>query len=314
MKTVFDKIDSQKRSLLGFNPMFALQNISMWRKYFLVCVIVTGSCWVFFGFDSSWSMLKPYIDYVTSIFIKNPIGEIAIGIPFKELRGQAQFYYGVGNHFSAPVIYGLSFIYLSRYLEDIGIEKSLNFCSSTGLSLMNIGIFEWSWNLCYSQLQNQPWTIMFRWKQASNLTMFTLFIVIGVFILVYLYSVGYQPRVDTTTIFFAGVAISLWLLWIFYPFPIGNLEVSTTAGVWTNTRMFPQTYYAVDVNPLDKIAIGVPHFVENNSIHVLNVLAKIFTTLAILWFSLVRINFPMYWDYHLSELTEEEDDLTHDKS
>lgn len=295
LDSIFDKIDSYNRSFHGFNPIFALQNVSVWRNYFLVCVAVAGCCWAVLGFDSSWSMLKPYIEYASKVFIRNPMGELRQGIPFKELWQKSRFYYGIGNHFSAPFIYGLSFIYLSRYLETIGIGKSLNFCSSTALSLMNIGVFELAWNTLYAVFQHQPWTITFRWKQVTNLSMFTLFIVIGGITLLYLYLLGYVPRVDTTMIFFGVVAVCLWMMWIFYPLPIEGIEVVTTSGLWQNTHNFPQTYYNIDIDPSDGVAIGEPHFVENNAIHLLNVLTKAFTTMTILWASLVKVDLNNYW-------------------
>ena len=63
--------------------------------------------------------------------------------------------------------------------------------------------------------------------------------------------------------------------------------METTAGTWTSSKLFPQTMYAVDTNPLDNRAIGDPVFVENNLLHLVNILNKVFVSFAIL--NIVRI-------------------------
>jgi len=258
-----------------------MKNISAWRKYFAVCVIVASLCWGIFGFDSTWEQLQPFVTYFSSV-ATNPM-LLAEGIPFAALWAEAQHYYGLGNHFSSPVIYGLAFIFLSIHLEKKGITKSLNFAASTSLTFFSIGIFEWAYNICYAVFQGQPWVITFRWKQSSNLSFFSLFILLGVLMGLYLHLSNYRFNLGTRTKALMLLALVFWLLWIAYPFPTwGNITVATSTGQWTNSRFFPQTMYAVDLDPKDGLAIGVPYFVEDNIVHLINILAKVFTTSAIL--------------------------------
>lgn len=274
MKSVFDQIDAQKWNIKGFSPFAVLQNARTWRRYFFLCAIAAGACWALMGFDSTWSMLMTYVEQAVPLLR----GEIT----FAEVTAQSRLFYGTGNRFSSPVIYSLAFITLSLHLEKHGIVKSANFFVTSALSLMSIGLFELAYNMCYSHFQFQPWTMQFVWKQVTNLSMFTLFSIIGITTIVYLYCEDYRLNWGKRTQILTVAAIGFWMLWIFYPFHFNYISVQTTDGWWTSGARFPQTMYAVDIDPLDGVAIGVPYFVENNLIHAVNTLTKIVSTAAIL--------------------------------
>lgn len=278
LRSVFELIDSQTRSFRGFNPVAILWNTRVWRKYFTLCVAASLSAWVTLGFESTWEQLEALVFFFPCLFT---------GESFTALWSESRIHYGTGNHFSSPVIYGLAFILLSRYFESIGIHKSLNFLATTALSLMNIGVFEWAYNILYANLQNQPWTVQFQWKQVTNLFQFTLFIFVGAATLLYLHLSGYRPNLGRRTRVFALFSACAWLVWIFFPFPVNSISVPTTVGTWTNSSLFPQTMWVIDLDPTDGIAIGCPYFAENNLLHGINLLAKIFTTAAI--FSLCKV-------------------------
>ncbi len=288
MESVFDKIDRQKQSFLGITPAAVIWNVTNWRKYFAFCVGLASLSWIVFGFDSCWSQLKPFIDYFTIIFINNPIGELQTGIPFTQMWEDSKFYYGMGNHFSAPVIYGSAFIVLSLYLEKIGIKKSLNFCATTALSLMSIGIFEIMWNSAYAHFHGQVWVITFKWKQAANLCAFIVFVAIGLLVFFYLGLEGYRPNLSKLSLSLFALTVICWGVWINYPLAVGHITVDTTAGPWTNSNMFPQTYYCVDVAPDDKIAIGEPNWVQNDMVHFVNTFTKVVQTAFVLNICMVK--------------------------
>jgi len=271
IETVFDKIDNQKTAFMGLSPWAILWNVDGWRKYFTFCVIAAGVCWVGLGFDSTWSMALP--------FVENLSGLLDGSVSFAAVWAEAQLYYGVGNHFSAPVIYGILWILSSLYYERIGITKSFNFCITTALGLMNIGVFEYAWNTCYAVFQNQMWTITFQWKQIGNLMMFGLFVFLGLLVVLYMVTGGYRLRFDRTFLGLLFLSLMCWGLWIDYPGQVGNIDVTLVDGsVWSNTDRFPQTYYAVDVDPWDNVAIGEPNYVENDMIHLLNTFTKVVVT------------------------------------
>ncbi len=252
----------------------------MWRKYFAVCVVASLFFWVFFGFDSVWAQLEPLINGMVPLIL----GKTTLSTVLEETRVM----YGLGNHFSAPVIYGTAFVVLSIHFERKGIVKSLNFFCSTALSLMNIGVFELIWNPLFAYYQNQVWVITFKWLQLGNLLFFSLFIIFGLLSLVYLWPDGYRPNISRRTLIFLVLSISIWTFWINYPFQTETIYVETTAGTWSNTQKFPQTYYVIDMDPLDDYAMGLPHHADNNGVHLVNLLAKVFTTLTLLSYSMVR--------------------------
>jgi len=229
--------------------------------------------WLLLGFESTWGQLKVYQDHIFQILS----GQITL----YQVDQLSKQFYGADNHWSAPVIYGIAFWYLSIHLESVGIKKSLNFISTTILTLMNVGIFETFWNRSYAYFQNQPWAISLSYKQGTNIMMFSLWIIIGALTLVYLYAEGYRFKITRFKLLMCVAAIALCVLWITYPGPVKHIEVYTDWGIWTNTDFFPQTFYAVDLAN-DGIALGFPFFVEDYWIHFLNTLCKVVVTGAIL--------------------------------
>jgi len=274
----FTRLDSLSFPLpFGFDFFGWLWNVRGWRRYFLFCVVACSVCWAVFGWDSTWGQLKPFAEWLL-----NP------SKPLSEVWVESRRYYGIGNHFSAPVIYGTAWILLSLYLEGRGIKRSANFILTSALSLMNIGVFEWLWNSCYAYFQHQPWVVTFAWKQVTNLYNFTAFIIVGVLALLTLHLDGYKPRLDRWTVTLTFIALGFWILWIYYPLPVQQISVETSTGTWTSNCLFPQTMYAVDLDPTDGIAIGHPFHVQNDLLHGVNTFAKIFTTAAILRFCMVK--------------------------
>jgi len=271
---IFQKIDNFNHNFLGFNPLGAFQNVSVWRKYILILLIISTSSWIVFGWESTWNQPFTYLKNIPALIT----GQTSL----TTVQFEASQYYGLGQHLSSAVIYGVAFLLLSIHLEKLNIKKSMNFMFTTTLSLMSVGIYEIVYNLLYSNLQNQPWTFSFVWKQGLNLSMFTFFIVIGTISIIYLYSINLRPNFNKTTKFLLLGSILTYCLWIFFPLPV----TSITIGEWTSTQFFPQTMYAV--GPVDGVAMGNPYFIENNLLHLVNVLNKVFMALTVLSFVMVR--------------------------
>lgn len=280
VESVFEKIDARNRSFYGFNLAAILWNITNWRKYFAFCAFAGGVAWCVFGFDSTWSMLLP--------FGENWVGLLLGTVSFASVWELSREFYGIGNHFSAPVIYGIAFVALSRYFETVGIRKSLNFCSTTALSLFSVGVFEIMWNSGYAFFHGQTWVITFQWKQITNLLAFLGFITIGLLVFVYLALEGYRPNLGKRSLVLFLLTVGCWGFWIYYPFPVGHITVETSTGPWTNGDLFPQTYYCVDIRPDDGVAIGVPNYVEDNVVHFVNTFTKVVQTMFLLSVSMVR--------------------------
>lgn len=280
MKSIFERIDNSKLNFLGFNPLGALKNISIWRRYIFLLLIGSTACWAIFGWESTWSMAFHYIKSVPSLIF----GQTTLAIV---QTGAAQDY-GIGQHFSSAVIYGITFLLLSFHLEKVGIKKSLNFAATVAFSFMSVGIYEIIYNILYSNLQNQPWTFSLQWQQGLNITMFFFFAIAGAISLLYLYTCGYRPNFSRITQFLLLGSILTYCLWIFYPLPTTILKMETTTGTWQSGSLFPQTMYAVDTNPLDGIAVGTAIYVQNDFLHFVNILNKVFISLTVLSFVMVR--------------------------
>ena len=286
--SIFDKIDAINWNLFGFSPIWVIKNARVWRIYIGIMTVLAFICHVYFGPDSTWEMLVPYQDLI----LKHPSDILTIlqfGSPasvalWHNLSIESQSYYGIGNHFTAPVIYGLFFIILSFYLErNLNIKKSHNFAISGLATFAAMGTFEVPWNYFYATLQHQVWTWdFFHYKQGPLITMYSIFVVLFFLLILHFYAEGYKLRLDALSYIMGFTALGLWVLWIYYPFPTQTLSVQTTAGLWTSGRYFPQTFYAIDLDPLDNIAIGHAFHILNDQLHLINTLAKIFQTFFIL--------------------------------
>jgi hypothetical protein len=277
-RLIFDDIDEGK---IPFAKL--LSNAEGARTAFLQMAVLALILWAVMGFDSTWEMMNPLFD---ALFV-NPITAIQqLFDPASPLRAAMWSFYGMGDHWSAAVIYGFAFVGLSLYLEVVGIKKSRNFFITTCLSLGNIGIFELMWNSGYAIFQGQWWAITFAPKQLYNLMFFVSFVFLMILGFVTLYGFGYRINMTRDRWFFVGTAAALWIFWILYPFPIQHITVQTDWGPWTNSNLFPQTYYVVDTTN-NGYAAGIPNWVENNLLHAVNTLCKMATTLAILGICMV---------------------------
>lgn len=282
MNSVFNKIDNFNFTFLGFNPLGALKNVKIWRRYILILLILSTFSWLIFGWESTWSQPFTYVKSLPLLLT----GQTTL----TQVQVEALSFYGIGQHLSSFVIYGFSFLLISIHLEKLNIKKSLNFMSSLALTAMSVGVYELIYNVLYSNLQNQSWTFSLQWRQGLNIFMFSFFAVLGIITLVYLYSFGYRPNFSLLTRFLLLMSYITYGIWVFYPLPTQTLTMETTTGTWSSTQFFPQTMYAVDINPLDEQATGEPVFVENNTIHLVNILNKVFVSLTILNFIMIRRN------------------------
>ena len=279
METIFNKIDNFNFTFLGFNPIGALKNIGVWRKYVLILLSFAGISGIIFGWESTW--MQPFT------YIKN-IPLLLTGQTTLQILGEQSIqHYGLGQHLSTAVIYGFCFILLSIHLEKIGVRKSLNFAATVALSFMSVGIYEIIYNVLYSNLQSQPWTFSLQWQQGLNIVMFFFFTATGMICLLYFKSLNFKLNFSMFTRFLILMSFLTYSVWVFYPLQAQTITMGTTAGIWTSSKLFPQTMYAVDTNPLDNRAIGDPVFVENNLLHLVNILNKVFVSFAIL--NIVRI-------------------------
>lgn len=252
------------------------------RKWIWLVAMGTMIPWVLMGFDSGVGQLDFFLVY-TDDFLR---GEISL----QEWIGWYHYGYGKTCHWSALTFYGLLMWSISRHLlrELLIFSKSKTFIFSLGLAVLNMGLFEAFWQHSFAVLQNQPWTVTWIMPQFNILLQRTTWIIAGLVVLLYFYLdsfildekeehvVGrlYQFHPDKKMFLVIGATLGLTVIWIFYPLPVEQISVETTAGVWTNTNLFPQTLYTIDEDPLDNQAAGVWHYVPNDLIHLLNTVHK----------------------------------------
>lgn len=283
MNEIFDSIDNAQLKLAGFDLLGFIKNHSTWRKYVLLLTLASAACWVIFGWEGTWTQLCDVIFNLPQLISGN--------LTFQQYQDIITSHYGLGQHFSSALFYGVTFVILSLHLERLGFKKSRNFMLTLTLTLMSVGFYELIYNLLYGSCQNQPWVMSFSWKQGANLFAFTVFALSGLASTAYLLSYGLKPNLNKTTAILALLTLASYAAWIFYPFQTATLTVQTTTGEWNSTPFFPQTMYAVDPDPLDGVAVGDQYFVENNLLHFVNVINKFLFTLFLLSFCLFNKHF-----------------------
>jgi len=87
---------------------------------------------------------------------------------------------------------------------------------------------------------------------------------------------------DRWTLLFLILSLASIYVWYNYGdfFPVETLKVDVVGfGVWESSPNFPQTVYTVEMDLTDNINAGDQFFVENDLLHGVNTLCKVFLTL-----------------------------------
>lgn len=245
------------------------------KALFTIFFCVPLIAWVLLGSDST-------IDQVQTLFFNVPL--FLLGkVSFSYMIQQYEWWYGLGTHWSASVIYSGLFIGTSKYLRDkLKSKNSENLCITAGVVGLSIATFEFFWMGSYYVFQNQPWILSSGWPQIRIIIQDLLFGLIGIFVLIDILSPKAKVKLNWNwkTWLFASITLGLVLLWWNYGFyfPVQQINVQTDYGLWTSSIHFPQTMYTVALHPTIS-AIGDLYYVANSGIHLVNNLCKIFWTL-----------------------------------
>jgi len=272
---LFDLIDSYDLRFKGFQFNILKGDRSL-RNLTVKLVIIALLIWAFMGFDSSETQFESFFLHGLPKFLTQEID-------FPQLQEYWTVQYGKGLHWSALVIYGTMFYVLSdHYWKTLWIHGSRNVILSMTFMLLSVAVFEFFWMFSYYIFQNQPWILSFRWGQVRILYQNLMFIVLGLSMIYVVKSSGKLAfNFDKwTTLLYVATIISICVWYLYgYIFPLERLEVPILGGSpWVNTKMFPQTVYTIDVDITDKIASGEQFFVENDLLHGVNTVTKIFMT------------------------------------
>jgi hypothetical protein len=264
-----------------FQKVHAVQRIALFGS--LICL----TAWVVFGFDST------PLQFIHVLYEGIPA---LISGESVDLFGIYSSYYGKEMHYSAFVIYGLLYYFMSKNFEGAGIKGTKNMIYSFAVMFFSISVFEWFWIICFATFQNQPWCFTWSFPQLKILVQNTGFFVAGCLTALYMFTDRFFWDLKTNEaigrrFFFNWKSLKLWsiigltvagsLLWIYYPFHVDSLTVTLENGnLWSNSNLFPQTLYTIDLNPTDSVYAGEWFWIENNLIHGINTLVKILFTLS----------------------------------
>lgn len=264
------------------------------RKIILNISIALYVVWFVFGFDSGTGQIEwPIIYIIGNLFLKGKTyGPMTFdgNLTWSGITYWSDWAYGKFMHFSAFVIYGFAFYFLSNYLaRSMNIRGSENTIYSFASTLFSISIFEYFWMISYYIFQNQTWILKFQWPQLRILMQNMGFMLVG--LTFFLYVVLPPTRVKIRLNWRAGVLVGLTILsiflWWYYPFNVQPLTVETTMGSWMNNPNFPQTTYTIDLDPLDSVNAGKQFYLEDNLVHGVNTLVKIVMAITVMYISML---------------------------
>lgn len=249
------------------------------RKVIFVFSLILLGVWVLLGWDSGTGMLEYPILALPDLFTGNLSLDAWLQIPSE--------IYGKTMHFSAFVFYGLLYVGLSKHYHKVGIRNCKNVVYSLSFVCLSIALFEYYWIYCFSHFQGQPWVSTWAWPQVRILFQNVYLTLVGVLALLYVYADGFRLNFGKWTVLFFCLSVVGSLFWIFYPFETEQIQVELTTGLWVSSKLFPQTLYTVDVDPLNGVNAGDWFYVQNPLLHGINLLVKVLYTVTI--FCLCRI-------------------------
>ena len=276
-------------------------NLNIFQKYKRVRITAFGlaiTClvaWFVFGFDSTPLQFMHAL-YELPAFVTGQVS-------FSDLVATYNRFYGREMHYSAFVIYGLMYWFLSRHFDkNHGIKGSKNVAYACSLTFLSVAIFEFFWMSSFAYFQSQPWAITPKWPQLRIHMQNIAFLSVGVLGVLYMYAdsfimkgkefVGrsYQFNWNWKAWLLVGLSIGTALVWWNYPWYVEKFSVQLETGkIWSNSQHFPQTLYTIDLDPTDSVNAGVWFWKGNNLIHGWNTLVKVFWTLTVLYVGKIRM-------------------------
>ena len=235
------------------------------RRVFTIFSLLMVPVWFLLGFDSGVGLLERAVPNIPSLLNGSMV--------FSEWVADAYVLYGRTFHFSAFVTYGLLYVGLSSHLDTLGIVRSRNVFYSVFLVALNISCFELLYMGCFAKFQMNRRILEWLVSDWWFLCQWFLILLLGVLGWVAIWSESFifikdkfvkrsfRLKLRLKDFAFPILTISLWILWVYYPFHVEQLNFDG----WTSNLLFPQTHYAYKSGIL---------YLENNLLHALNVFTK----------------------------------------
>jgi hypothetical protein len=275
----YEALDNLSLKYFGFQFNLLRDDAKLRKALFQTFFLIPLIAWILLGPDSTADQMAYAIMNLPNLFM----GKIDLNQLFQIYNS----YYGLGTHWSAAVIYSALFIGLSKHLHDkLDVKNSLNVSVTTGFVALSIACFEFYWQASYAYFQNQWWVLHFQFPQARILIQNSMFLTVGLIVVLGLNYKLYKLNVDKLTVLCFLVTIGTIALWWYYPFPVTPLTVNIQGyGLWTSSSHFPQSMYTIQQNIND--GFGLMYHVNDVGVHLVNNLAKIFMTLT--FYSLFKL-------------------------
>jgi hypothetical protein len=283
MQKPFDYIDSISLKFFGFQINFIRNDKLLREALFIFFFLVPLGCWLMLGTDSTVDQLAQLIIHTPEFLLQK--------ISFDRWTHYYSDYYGLGTHWSASVIYTLLFVGISKQLSDkLEVSGSQNIALTAGFVGLSITTFEMLWMGSYYLFQKQTWILSLNVPQFNIIWQKLLFATPALIVFIGLDRKRFRFNTNWVTFLLLCASIILWGLWINYGniFPTQQISVQVEGmGTWTSSPLFPQTMYTVDMNVLDRVAIGEMFYVQNDSLHFLNNICKI--SMSLFFYNLAKI-------------------------
>lgn len=294
-KDPFGFVDNLNLILKG-NNLNIFQKYKRVRKTAFGLAITCLAAWIVFGFDSTpLQFMHVLYEGVPAYLMGNA--------NWGDLTNIYNLYYGKEMHYSAFVIYGLMYWFLSRHFDkNFNIKKSKNIAYACSLTFLSVAIFEFYWMSSFSYFQNQPWVMTPKMPQLRIQLQNIVFLSVGILGVLYMYADSfvlkgkeilgrnYSFNWNWKAWLLIGLSVATALIWWNYPWYVEKFSVELETGVvWSNNQQFPQTLYTIDLNPTDSVNAGVWFWKGNDLIHGWNTLVKVLWTFTILYIGKIKM-------------------------
>jgi hypothetical protein len=133
--------------------------------------------------------------------------------------------------------------------------------------------------------QGQHWILSFEAPQTMITIQNLVFLMLGLLRIGNINWKVLKPNFNKWTWIFLSMMIGVFILWEFYGLvlPVQQITVLTDLGPWTSSIRFPQTVYTIALSPESSINYNtIAVWVNNDLLHLVNTLAKVFMTLTLL--------------------------------
>lgn len=317
-----DYLDNLSIQKFGIEWMFIKYDKRV-RNIVVSFALIIFGIWMIAGFDSCATQFELFLLNIPN-YLMNKLSWEELVFVYQDNYGKGLhysafviygiFYWGLSHYLSGTEIKNKL---LNKIVprSNLNIKGTRNFAIAFSFTLLSIAVFETFWHQSFAFWQGQSWVVMWKMPQLKILLQNLAFFTVGGMMILTLsidqnrlYHLGkwkdqmlatrfktnfpqLKLRIkDYWTLVFLVLTLGSIYLWYFYGdyYPVETLTVEVVGwGTWRSSPNFPQTVYTIDTDVSDNIVAGDQWFLENNLLHGVNTLCKVFMTLLI--FNIARV-------------------------